>query len=369
MSGNTFGQIFRLTTFGESHGVALGGCVDGCPAGLALDAAFIQKRLDERRPGGNSGNADALASTSRKESDRVEILSGIFEGKTTGTPIGFVVRNEDQRSRDYGSVAQSFRPGHGDISYMAKYGFRDYRGGGRSSARETVSRVVGGAIAECLLASEGIEIFAATVEMGGIAAPNFSAVEFTHAHTRPFFAASSEAVAPWQERVAKVRGAGDSLGGIVRIEARQVPAGLGEPVFQKLDAMLAAALMSVGAVKGVEVGAGFGAARMLGSENNDCMSSQGFMSNNSGGILAGISSGQHIILHAAIKPIPTLGLVQDSIDAQGTAIKLSVGGRHDICAIPRVVPVLRSMVALTLADALLLQRRMGSGEFILPFSG
>ncbi len=369
MSGNTFGQIFRLTTFGESHGVALGGCVDGCPAGLALESEYIQKRLDERRPGGNSGSADALASTSRKESDRVEILSGIFEGKTTGTPIGFVIKNEDQRSRDYGHVAQAFRPGHGDISYMAKYGFRDYRGGGRSSARETVSRVVGGAIAECLLASVGIEIYAAAVEMGGIAAPDFSAEEFTLAHTRPFFAASPDAVALWQERVVKVRGAGDSLGGIVRIEARQVPAGLGEPVFQKLDAMLAAALMSVGAVKGVEVGAGFAAARMLGSENNDGINPQGFVSNNAGGILGGISSGQHIILHAAIKPIPTLGRVQNSIDSKGAAIELNVGGRHDICAIPRVVPVLRSMVALTLADALLLQRRMGQREYSLPFFG
>ncbi len=366
MTGSSIGQVFRLTTFGESHGVGLGGIVDGCPAGLCLDEAFIQERLDKRRPGGLTG-AHALAGTNRQEKDQVKLLSGLFEGKTTGTPIAFVVYNEDQRSKDYGELATTYRPGHADRAYDAKYGIRDYRGGGRSSGRETLSRVAGGAIAEAVLKAVGIEIFAATVEVGGLGAHTVGAdaldlhkePDMCGAEQRPFFSAYEELVKPWEERVALVRAAGDTLGGIVRIEVRHVPAGLGEPVFQKLDAMLAAALMSVGAVKGVEIGAGFAAARMLGSENNDPMHTlSSFASNHAGGILGGISSGQDIILQAAIKPIPSIALAQQTVRQDGSATTLRVGGRHDICAIPRVVPVLKAMTALCLADAVLMQKRM-----------
>ncbi len=363
MSGNTFGQLFKLTTFGESHGIALGGVVDGCPAGLDLAESFIQERLDMRRPGGQSGS-DALATTNRKESDKVRLLSGVFNNKTTGTPIAFVIENENQKSADYNKLEQIFRPGHGDISYLAKYGFRDHRGGGRASARETVARVAGGAIAEALLNTHNIEIYAGTVEFGGVGVTRLE-IDMSKAHERPFFAAAQSSVVVWEKIVEKIRARKDTVGGVVRIEARNVPPGLGEPVFLKLDAMLAAAIMSVGAVKGVEVGAGFEVARMRGSENNDpILAMDGclprFASNNSGGILGGISSGQDIILHAAIKPIPSIAREQDSIDIAGNAVKLQVGGRHDICAIPRIVPVLKAMTALCLADALLMQRRMGA---------
>ncbi len=368
MLGSTWGSVFRLTTFGESHGVGLGGIIDGCPAGIALDEAFIQQRLNERRPGhkDNPKSAEALAGTKRKEPDAIRLLSGIFQGQSTGTPIAFLVLNQDQRSQDYNDLMQAYRPGHADMSYDAKYGQRDHRGGGRSSARETLSRVAGGAIAECLLAQYGINVYAATVEIGGIALdvtdPNL--MDMAEAQGRAFFAAHDSIVDAWGQRVLDVRSQGDTLGGIVRIVAQNVPAGLGEPVFQKLDAMLAAALMSVGAVKGVEIGAGFAAARALGSENNDAILSkdaQGkvtFASNSAGGILGGISSGQDIILQAAIKPIPSIARTQKTIDNHGNALELRVEGRHDICAIPRVVPVLKAMTALTLADALLMQKRL-----------
>ncbi len=362
MAGNTFGHLFRLTTFGESHGAALGGIVDGCPANISLDEAYIQERLNRRRPKGMGGGADALATTNRKESDKVRLLSGVFENKTTGTPIAFVIDNENQRSADYGEMASVFRPGHADISYTQKYGLRDYRGGGRSSGRETVARVAGAAIAECVLEDVGIKVFAATVEMGGIAVDP-TLIDMQGALERAFFAAESKTILAWEELIAKVRKDSDTIGGIVRIEAQNIPAGLGEPVFHKLDAMLASALMSVGAVKGVEVGAGFRAARMRGSENNDSILAMQdgraqFASNNAGGILGGISSGQDIVLHAAIKPIPSIAKVQKSINEQGHAVQLSVGGRHDICAIPRIVPVLKAMVELSLVDALLMQKRM-----------
>lgn len=353
MSGNTFGSIFKLTTFGESHGPALGGVVDGCPAGIALDEATIQTELDKRRPG-----QGGPAVTARNEPDAVRLLSGVFEGRTTGTPIGFVIENTDQRSRDYGELKDIFRPGHGDMTYQAKYGLRDYRGGGRSSGRETVSRVAGGAVAMAFLRTLGVTVKAATVELGGIASET---TDLDHAADRPFFAADDAAVLRWQERVKDVAARGDTLGGIVEVRAGGVPAGLGEPVFDKLDARLAGALMSVGAVKGVEIGAGFAASRMLGSENNDAMGASGFASNNAGGILAGISSGQDIVLRAAIKPIPSIALEQQTVDRFGSARTIRVGGRHDICAIPRVVPVLCAMVRLVLADMVLSQRRMGTG--------
>lgn len=363
MSGNTFGRLFKLTTYGESHGAGLGGVVDGCPAGIALDESIIQAELDKRRPGGLAGTSGQIASTSRKEGDKVRILSGVFEGFTTGTPIAFHVENEDQRSRDYGNLATVYRPAHADMAYDAKYGRRDYRGGGRSSGRETLSRVAGGAIAMALLAQQGISIEAFTTELGGIVAP---LTDPASAASRPFFAPDEAIVAIWTELVSSVKKAGDTLGGIVQIEAHGVPAGLGEPVFDKLDAMLAYALMSVGSVKGVEIGAGFAAAGSRGSLNNDSMIQAhtaqapqiAFTSNNAGGILGGISSGQSIIARAAIKPIPSIALEQSTVDCTGQATTIRIGGRHDISAIPRVVPVLKAMVALTLADALLLQRRM-----------
>jgi len=350
MIGSTFGTLFRLTSFGESHGPGIGGVVDGCPAGLELCEADIQKELDLRRPG-----SAGPAGTARKEADIARLLSGVYEGKSTGTPIAFFIANEDQRSADYSELARLFRPGHADFAYQAKYGLRDPRGGGRSSGRETAARVAGGAIAQRLLASQGVSVHACTLEIGGIACECDNIVT---AGSRPYFAGDERIIPAWDERLKKVRALGDSLGGIVQIEAYGVPAGLGEPVFGKLDAMLAAALMSVGAVKGVEQGAGFKAARMLGSEHNDALLPGGrFASNNAGGVLGGISSGQDIILRAAVKPIPSIAREQKTVDAEGNPAPITVGGRHDICAIPRIVPALKAMVALVLADMLLQQRR------------
>lgn len=361
MAGNSFGKIFRLTTFGESHGPAIGGIIDGCPPGVKISEALIQKELDLRKPG------SGMTSTARKESDLVQLLSGIFEGETTGTPIGFIIRNEDQRSRDYGNLADVFRPGHADWTYFRKYkGIRDYRGGGRSSGRETACRVAGGAIAKAALAQlAGISIKAACVEFGGIAIPE-SEIDLAGVAARPYFAAASAFVPLWDAAVKDAAGQGDTLGGIVRVVAENVPPGLGDPVFDRLDARLAFAIMSVGAVKGVEIGAGFRAARMRGSENNDALLPGGFdqeggfptpafASNNAGGILGGISSGQDIIIQAAIKPIASISSEQDTIDKAGNPAKIRIAGRHDLSAIPRVVPVLSAMAALVLIDSLLMQ--------------
>ena len=347
MSGNTFGTVFRVTTFGESHGTGLGGVVDGCPANILLDEAIIQQELDRRKPGQGYG------ATARKEDDRVVIQSGVFQGKTTGTPIGFYIANSDHRSSDYGTIKDTFRPGHGDYTYQAKYGVRDYRGGGRSSGRETVSRVAAGAIAQEYLKTVGITVTACTVELGGIPATGSDPAGILE---RPFFAAEPSVVPLWEHRIDEVRKQNNTLGGIVRITAQGVPAGLGEPVFDKLDARLAAAIMSVGAVKGVSLGEGFEAARLLGSQNNDPLSPEGFLSNHAGGVLAGISSGQDLVMEAAIKPIPSIAREQQTIDIHGNPRTITVSGRHDICAIPRVVPVLKAMVCLTLADMFLLQQ-------------
>lgn len=363
MAGNTFGRILRLTTFGESHGPGLGGVLDGCPAGLELCEVDIQAELDLRKPG------QGPTATKRKESDTLRLLSGVFEGRTTGTPIAFYIANEDQRSRDYGNLAEVFRPGHADWGYFAKYnGIRDHRGGGRSSGRETAARVAGGAIAKKILARAGVIVQAACVELGGIAVPAGD-VDMERAQGRPYFAASDAAPPLWDAAVAEARKAGDTLGGIVQIVARHVPAGLGEPVFDKLEAVLAHAVMSVGAVKGVEVGEGFAAARLRGSQNNDpllpgadgALSSVRFVSNHAGGILGGISSGQDIVLRAAVKPIASIAQEQRSVDTQGRAAAVLIEGRHDLSAIPRIVPVLSAMTALALADALLLQGRMEYG--------
>ncbi|MEN8134120.1 MAG: chorismate synthase [Thermodesulfobacteriota bacterium] len=348
MAGSTFGEIFRVTTWGESHGTAVGATVDGCPPGLALAPDDIQQDLDRRRPG-----TGGPAASPRKEPDRVEILSGIFEGRTTGTPISLAIFNKDAHSKSYDHLKDIFRPGHGDISYLKKYGIRDHRGGGRASARETAARVAAGAVARKLLVGAGIDIKAYTVALGGIATPRRDLAEIDN---NPLRCPDPETAAKMAERIDQVRKEGDTLGGIVEILAKGCPAGLGEPVFDKLDGELARALMSIGAVKGVEIGAGFEAAAMTGSENNDSITPDGFKGNNAGGILAGISSGQDIIARVAVKPIPSIGREQETIDLDGKPVKIKIGGRHDISAIPRIIPVCEAMVALTLADHLLRQR-------------
>jgi chorismate synthase len=348
MAGSTFGKIFRVTTWGESHGTAVGATVDGCPPGLTLAPDDIQQDLDRRRPG-----TGGPAASPRNEPDRVEILSGIFEGRTTGTPISLAIFNKDAHSKSYDHLKDIFRPGHGDISYLKKYGIRDHRGGGRASARETAARVAAGAIARKLLAGAGIDIKAYTVALGGIVTERRDLVEIDNNALR---CPDPETAIKMAERIDQVRKEGDTLGGIVEILASGCPAGLGEPVFDKLDGELARALMSIGAVKGVEIGAGFAAAAMKGSENNDPISPEGFKGNNAGGILAGISSGQDIIARVAVKPIPSIGKEQETIDLDGKPVKIKIGGRHDISAIPRIIPVCEAMVALTLADHLLRQR-------------
>ncbi|MFH1597118.1 MAG: chorismate synthase [Pseudomonadota bacterium] len=347
MAGNTFGQVFRVTTWGESHGPAVGAVIDGCPPRLPLSAAQVQAELARRRPG-----VQAHATT-RREPDQVEILSGVFEGLTTGTPISLLVHNRDVRSRDYDALRDLFRPGHGDLTFQAKYGIRDHRGGGRASARETVARVAAGAVAQAVLDRAGITVLAYTVELGGVPA---RFLDETSIWDNAFGCPDPEAVAAMAARVKAVKARHDSLGGVVEIRARGCPAGLGEPVFDKLDAALAQAVMSVGAVKGVEIGAGFNAARMLGSEHNDPIIPGGFASNHAGGILAGISNGDEIIVRAAVKPIPSIAREQQTVDLAGNPRTIIIAGRHDVSAIPRIVPVLQAMVRLTLADFLLRQR-------------
>ena len=347
MAGNTFGQVFRVTTWGESHGPALGAVIDGCPPRLSLTPADIESELARRRPG-----VQAHA-TSRREPDQVEILSGVFQGLTTGTPISLIIYNRDVRSQDYDELKLLFRPGHGDFTYQAKYGIRDHRGGGRASARETAARVAAGAVAQKVLDREGIQVLAYTLELGGVRAQQ---VNQGRIWDNPFACPDPDAVAAMEARVQEVRARGDSLGGIVQVRVRGCPPGLGEPVFDKLDGALAGAVMSVGAVKGVEIGSGFAAARMLGSENNDPLVPGGFASNRAGGILAGISNGDEIMVSAAVKPISSIAREQQTIDLEGRPRTLKVKGRHDISAIPRIVPVIAAMVRLTLADFLLRQR-------------
>jgi chorismate synthase len=347
LAGNTFGQVFRVTTWGESHGPALGAVIDGCPPRLPLDPGDIQQELDRRRPG-----VQAHASP-RREPDEVEILSGVFEGSTTGTPISLIVYNRDVRSQDYDALRDLFRPGHGDFTFQAKYGIRDHRGGGRASARETVARVAAAAVAQKVLDRDQIRPVAYTLELGGVRAAKLDEAIIWD---NPFFCPDAEAAAAMADRVEKVKARGDSLGGLVQVRVRGCPAGLGEPVFDKLDAALAQAVMSVGAVKGVEIGAGFAAARMLGSEHNDPLIPGGFASNHAGGILAGLSNGDELVVTAVVKPIPSIALEQQTIDLQGLPRTIRVGGRHDISAIPRIVPVILAMVRLTLADFLLRQR-------------
>ena len=347
MSGNTIGVLFRVTTWGESHGPAVGAVIDGCPPRIDISEADIQAELDRRRPG-------TLASASpRREADRIEILSGIFEGKTTGTPISLMIRNSDAEGSAYEGLRDVFRPGHGDITYQAKYGFRDHRGGGRASGRETAGRVAAGAVAKKVITRAGITVAAWTRELGGIAArPHFSGA----AEASPLHCPDPEAEKRMAERLEEARAAGDTLGGIVEIVVRGCPAGLGEPVFGKIDADLAYALMGLGTVKGVEIGAGFTAARMTGSACNDPIIPKGFRTNHAGGILAGITSGGEIVIRIACKPIPSIALPQETIDRQGNPTTVTITGRHDVCVIPRIIPVCEAMIAIVLADHLLRQR-------------
>jgi len=347
MAGNTFGKVFRVTTWGESHGPALGAVIDGCPPGIELDVADIQKDLEKRRPGKGGGESP------RKEPDQVEILSGTFDGLTTGTPISLIIYNRDAQSKAYDHLQNIFRPGHGDLTYLEKYGIRDHRGGGRASARETAARVAAGAVARKVLAENDISVIAYTVAMGDIATNKRNMKEISG---NRLFCPDKEAAARMEELINTIWKKGDSLGGVVEIRATGCPAGLGEPVFDKLDAALAQALMSIGAVKGVEIGAGFRAAELLGSENNDPITQKGYKTNNAGGILAGISNGDAIIARVAVKPIPSISLEQDTLNLDKEPVKIKIGGRHDISAIPRIVPVCEAMVCLCLTDHLLRQK-------------
>ena len=349
MAGNTFGKVFRVTTWGESHGTGVGAVIDGCPPGIVLDPAVLQAEMDRRKPGQGG------ASSPRKEPDKLEILSGIFtpDGedlpRTTGTPISLAIYNKDAHSKSYDTLRDIFRPGHGDITYLAKYGLRDHRGGGRASARETAARVAAGAVAKQVLEQTGIGVLAYTVALGGVKATERNLEEINY---NRFYCPDALAAEKMEKRVDEVRKANDTVGGIVEIVADCL-AGLGEPVFDKLEAELAHALMSIGAVKGVEIGAGFKVAEMLGSENNDAITPVGFDGNNAGGILAGISNGDEIVIRVAVKPIPSISQKQQSVNLQNEAVTIQVGGRHDISAIPRIIPVCEAMVRLTLCDHLL----------------
>jgi chorismate synthase len=347
MAGNTFGKAFQVTTFGESHGRAMGLIVDGCPPGLLLEETVIQGELDKRKPG------QMKYSSSRKEPDQVQILSGTMDGITTGSPIGMAVFNRDAKSEAYDPIKSLFRPGHADITYYKKYGLRDHRGGGRSSARETVSRVAAGVVAQAVLDQHGVQVDAYTVELAGV---KVNRIDLGEVENNEFRSPDPDAVPAMRSSLDRVREAGDSAGGIVEILVRNCPAGLGEPVFDKLDAELAKAIMSIGAVKAVEIGAGIEAARLRGSENNDPILPDGFASNRSGGILGGISNGDEIIVRAAVKPIPSIAREQQTVDLDFKPATISVGGRHDVSAIPRINPVCRAMVRLVLADHLLRQQ-------------
>ena len=348
MSGNTFGTVFTVTTFGESHGAALGAVVQGVPAGLRIDEAFIQSELDRRRPGSGIPGA-----TARREADKVKILSGVFRGVATGTPIALVIENTDQHSKDYDELAECFRPGHADFTYFKKYGLRDWRGGGRASGRETAARVAAGALAKLLLREYRIVVAAGVEVLGGV---KCGSIDFSAPSGNELNALDASAVPAMRAAIAAAAKDNDSLGGVIRCRATGVPAGLGEPVFDKLDAIIAHAVMSIGAVKGIEFGAGFGAAELRGSENNDPITPEGFASNHAGGVLGGISTGDALEFRAAVKPTPSIGVAQHTVDAKKLPREITVGGRHDVCIAPRVVPVVEAMTSLALADLLLVQR-------------
>jgi chorismate synthase len=356
MAGNIFGEIFRVMTFGESHGPAVGCVIDGCPPGLPLALTDIERELRRRRPGQGG------ASTTRNERDEPEILSGVFEGKTLGTPIAIMVRNQDQHSSDYENLRDLYRPGHADWTWETKFGLRDHRGGGRSSGRETLGRVAAGAVAKVLLAGYGIRIRAWTASVAGLDMPEPEApdFDFDEIERNPLRVPCREGAERALAAIAAIRAEGDSAGGAVSCLVSGVPPGLGEPVFDKLDARLAAAMLSIGACKGIEFGAGFAAARLRGSENNDVpVPGTGggpglrFLTNNAGGMLGGISSGQDIRFKAAFKPTPSISKVQRTVDRSGGIRELVISGRHDVSIVPRAVPVVEAMTALVLADFML----------------
>ena len=348
MAGNTIGKLFTVTSFGESHGPAIGCIVDGCPPGLEISAADLQPDLDRRKPG------QSRYTTQRKEDDEVQILSGVFEGKTTGTAIGMIIYNKDQKSKDYGNIKDLFRPSHADYTYHQKYGERDYRGGGRSSARETAMRVAAGAIAKKYLKQQlGIDIFGYVSQLGPVVPENFDRDVI---ETNPFFFPDADKVADLESYMQALGKEGNSVGAKVTVEARNMPVGLGEPVFDRLDADIAYALMGINAVKGVELGAGFDVVSQKGTEHRDEISPKGFLSNNSGGVLGGISSGQDIVAHLAIKPTSSIRLPGQSIDKQGNAAEVVTKGRHDPCVGIRAVPIAEAMLAITLMDHYLRHR-------------
>ncbi len=352
MPGNSFGHTFRLTTWGESHGPGVGCTVDGCPSGLPVEAEDIQRELDRRRVG------QSRVTSARKERDQVQILSGVFEGRTTGTPISMLVFNTDAKPGHYEAIKDRYRPGHADYTWDAKYGFRDWRGGGRSSARETIGRVAGGAIAKLLLTIAGVRIFAYTLALGDLRAQVIDEDEIERNIMR---CPDADVAAQMVEQVEAARRARDSLGGIVEVRARGVPSGLGEPVFDKLQADIGKAMFSIPAIKGVEMGEGFGVAQMQGSQNNDPFIQHpdgriGTSSNHHGGILGGISTGEEIIVRLAAKPPASIAQEQQTVDQQGTPTPIEIHGRHDPTVLPRLVPVAEAMLALVLADHLLRQR-------------
>ncbi len=348
MAGNSLGNLFRVTSFGESHGPAIGCVVDGCPPGMSLCEADIQTDLDRRKPG------TSRHVTQRREPDTVQILSGVFEGKTTGTPIALLIQNEDQRSKDYGNLVDTFRPGHADYTYWRKYGIRDYRGGGRSSARETAVRGAAGAVArKWLLERHGVVIRAYMAQLGPIVIPFTS---WAMVNTNAFFAPDADSVPALEQYMDDLRRAGDSIGAKVTVVAEHVPVGWGDPVYDRLDADLAHALMSINAVKGVEIGAGFAAVTQRGSEHGDELTPEGFLSNHAGGILGGISSGQDVVAHIAIKPTSSIRLPRRSINRQGEPVLVETHGRHDPCVGIRATPIAEAMMAIVLMDHALTHR-------------
>ena len=348
MSGNTIGKLFTVTTFGESHGLALGAIIDGCPPGLELTEADLQKDLDRRKPG------TSRYTTQRREDDEVKILSGVFEGKTTGTSIGLLIENRDQRSKDYGKIKDRFRPMHADYSYEQKYGLRDYRGGGRSSARETAMRVAAGAVAKKYLAEQhGILVRGYLSQLGPIKAEK---LDWDLVETNPFFCPDADRIPEMEAYMQALRKSGDSIGAKISVVASAVPAGLGEPVFDRLDADIAHALMGINAVKGVEIGAGFDCVEAKGSEHRDELTPEGFTSNNAGGVLGGISSGQDIVAHIALKPTSSILVPGKTINQQGEPVDVITTGRHDPCVGIRAVPIAEAMLAIVLMDHLLRHR-------------
>ncbi|MBM1107229.1 chorismate synthase [Aurantibacter crassamenti] len=350
MAGNSIGSLFRLTTFGESHGKAIGGVLDGCPAGLTLDLDDIQKDLDRRKPG------QSAIVTQRKEPDTVEFYSGIFEGKTTGTPIGFAIHNTNQKSHDYSHIKDSYRPSHADYVYDQKYGFRDYRGGGRSSARETASRVVAGAIAKQMLSE--IKINAFVSQVGDLKLDkNYKDLDFSLIESNPVRCPDTAMAAKMEDYIKGIKKEGDTIGGVITCVAQNVPIGLGEPVFDKLHADLGKAMLSINAVKGFEFGSGFAGVTMKGSEHNDQFNTDGTTKTNySGGVQGGISNGMDIYFSVAFKPVATIIQPYDTIDKDGNAVKTKGKGRHDPCVVPRAVPIVEAMTALVLADFSLINR-------------